>query len=246
MSLNLNTNMTIDSTQINGQQPSQPPHRSWPGDKESSALSFVEMGKFLKYDTRPSCLIQRFSYGPNLSSQLQSLWKQAAEFKFVSDLVTALRMPHSDGIKSTFNLLRDVSSEAVQALGHYLDITPRFFNFGFATLSTGNTVNEYAFFSIQVIERYLPTAVSASIRAQPAPHAKFGTYEWHITSVAALFTHREGHFRGILHLQAQDNAIADGISKLMTRDEETFRDKGEVCSGQSQILAEMMYIVRFQ
>ena len=246
MSPTPNSTVPTPSTRQTVPTVNQPPHKSWPGSKATSGITFGELDKFLRENQRRRCHLQKFSYSPRESSQQQRLWKQSGEVRSASDLITLLQTPDTEDIKSTFFLVRDASTEAVQALGHYLDVTPRFFNFGFVMLSTGNTVEDYAFFGLQIVEKYLPVAVTPKTYAQAAPHVKFGVHEWHITTIATLFTKDQDKFRGILHLQANDGAIADGIKRLMTRDEETFTGKGEMRAGQGQVLAEIMYIVRYQ
>lgn len=41
-----------------------------------------------------------------------------------------------------FSIVRDIESEVVQALGYYLDITPRFFNFSYSRLSAGTPIEQ--------------------------------------------------------------------------------------------------------
>lgn len=42
-------------------------------------------------------------------------------------------------------MVSDMSAEVVQALGHYLKITPRFFNIAYTPLSMGNHVEQREF-----------------------------------------------------------------------------------------------------
>ncbi|KAK5047146.1 hypothetical protein LTR84_007089 [Exophiala bonariae] len=245
MSSNPNGPLTIPATQSNIPVQNQPPHKRWPGSK-SSGFTFNELEKFIAENSHHRCWIQKYTYTPGDPSSQQSSWKQTGEVWSVPDLLALLQIPDADNLKSSFFFLRDASGEAVQALGHYLDLTPRFFNFQFVMLSTGNTVDSYAFFGLQIIEKYLPTGVPAKVRAQAAPYATFGNYEWHTTMIAALFMRVGDRFRGVLHFQANDEAIADGMKQLMTREEERTSSEGEDRAGQGQILAEIMYIVRYQ
>lgn len=245
MSTGANGGVRTPGTGDTVQAPNQPPHKGWPRSK-SPGITFNHLEKFLEENTSQNCWLQKFTYALQHPSQQQEVWKQSGEVRSVPDLIALLRTPDANNANSTFFLLRDASGEAIQALGHYLNVTPRFFNFGFIMLSTGNTVEDYAFFGLQIIEKYLPTGVPASVRAQPAPFATFGSHEWHTTMVAALFMTEGDKFRGIIHLQANDDAIADGIKQLMTRGEENTTSEGEKRAGQGQILAEIMYIVRYQ
>ena len=40
------------------------------------------------------------------------------------------------------SIVRDIESEVIQALGYYLNVTPRFFNFSYSRLSAGTPIEQ--------------------------------------------------------------------------------------------------------
>jgi hypothetical protein len=68
-----------------------------------------------------------------------------------------------------------------------LNLTARFFNFGFSMLNTGNTVAKCALFGLQIIDKYLPIEATAQMNKESALYATAG-HEWYMTTVEALFT----------------------------------------------------------
>lgn len=164
-------------------------------------------------------------------------------------------------------------SEAIRILGHYLDLTPRFFNFPYVMLSTGNAVEqcEYnqaqcivvrkdtyplldLFFSIQFFDCYEGSRVPAeAMRSKTSPNAQFRTvtgmskHTWHVTRLALIFAGSSDRrdFRGMVHIDPLDTTTAEGLRKLMTRDEEIPPGDAEEYAGLGQIISEVVYITTF-
>ncbi|KAF5573533.1 metal ion transmembrane transporter [Fusarium subglutinans] len=146
--------------------------------------------------------------------------------------------------------------KAVRALGHYLHITPRFFNFPYVPTSTGNHVADYAFFHLQFMDMYPPKIKpSEATRNQNSPHAQFNLgqgltkHTWHITKVDLIYWNEKveatGSNRGmgLISLDPVDDIIYKGLCKLMTRKETIPPGKWEEEFGLGQVLSEMFHII---
>ena len=109
-----------------------------------------------------------------------------------------------------------------------------------------------SFFSLQFMERYgTGTRPTESRRSDATPQARFlakgrsRPHEWHVTRVALIFMTdtRKRNFKGLVHLDNTDQAVAKALETLMVRDEETLPGETEAIAGQGQILAELFHIV---
>lgn len=148
-----------------------------------------------------------------------------------------------------------LQSESIQVFGHYLGITPRFFNFPYSRIRTGNTVEQYVCFSLQFMDKYqLGRKPSEAGRLATSPTYRFrnadGNYhshEWHVTCIRLIFlkNERNEHFRGLIQIDPLDDAIADGLKTLITKAEEQPSVEAELYSGLGQVLSETIYIVTY-
>ncbi|KAF1841972.1 uncharacterized protein K460DRAFT_369988 [Cucurbitaria berberidis CBS 394.84] len=170
-------------------------------------------------------------------------------------LIDALKRPLPSEVHSTFYIASSLQSESIQALGYHLGITPRFFNFPYLQLSTGNTVEKYVFYSLQFMERYnIGHKPSEAYRSNTSPCYRFRAtsggqqpHEWHVTCLRLIFLKDPDgkRFQGLVQVDPLDDAIADGLKTLMTRDEDIPPGDAEEYAGLGQILSETIYIVTY-
>ncbi|KAJ9612460.1 hypothetical protein H2200_004057 [Cladophialophora chaetospira] len=235
-------------------KPSSPhptdPHKDWPWNQNTKGLPFSVLAEALKAPSA-KCCVQEYIYQKEpISAALVSKWRTNRKATQTYQLLEILKAPADSS--STFYIVTDVSGEVIEALGHYLAITPRFFEFPPSILNTGNTVQLYSFFSLQLMERYsIGTRPTESRRSDATPYARFFAkdrplpHEWHVTRVAIIFMTdtTKQKFRGLIQLDHTDEAIAKALETLMVRDEETLPGDTEAIAGQGQILTELVHIV---
>lgn len=110
------------------------------------------------------------------------------------------------------------------------------------------------FFALQIFERYEGNRVPAeAMCSEASPKARFRTatglrgHTWHVTRIALIFAKSLDlkSLRGLVHLDPLDTAIAEGLRKLMTRDEEIPPGEAEEYAGLGQIVSEVIYIATF-
>ncbi|KIW71461.1 hypothetical protein PV04_03626 [Phialophora macrospora] len=231
--------------------PSAEPHKGWPWNQNTKGLPFTVLAEALKSQSN-KCRVQEYVYQNGVSNATSvRRWRPHRRAAKVQELVAMLKTPAD--VPSTFFIVTDTSPEVIQAFGYYLQVTPRFFDFPYTILSTGNTVPSYSFFSLQVMERY-PRGIrpTESRRNEASPHARFSTkagplpHEWHVTRVAVIFlidTTKQNLFKGLIQLDSNDQAIATALETLMVRDEETLTGHMEAVAGQGQILTELFHII---
>ncbi|KAI8937143.1 hypothetical protein NX059_006357 [Plenodomus lindquistii] len=263
--------------------PSQPgsPHLTWPGKQADHGLSFAILEKTLRDKPGRSCNVACYTYAlPTTAAVASSAsgrvrprsWTLHKAVTSVDALLEVLeesvRAPSTpllgltnlvakvvDPVHSVVYVATLLQSESIQALGHHLELSPRFFNFPYTRISTGNLVERYFFFTLQFMDRYqIGCKPSEAGRLATSPTYRFrnanGDYhphEWHITCVRLIFLKDENNynFQGLIQIDPLDDAIADGLKTLMTRYEEQPPGEAESHAGLGQILSEVIYIVAY-
>ncbi|OAG01310.1 uncharacterized protein CC84DRAFT_1228289 [Paraphaeosphaeria sporulosa] len=224
------------------------PHQTWPKNLNTTGISFAVLEETLRKSRATACRIEKLRFVPGLSADgKHARWTPCTTVNSNNDLIALIQEADPQDVHSVF-------FEAIQILGYYLDLTPRFFNFPYTLLSTGNAVEQYVFFSLQLFERYEGKRVPAeATRSDASPTARFRAatgmhgHTWHVTRIALLFARSldRKKFRGLVHLDPLDTTIAEGLQKLMTRDEQIPPGEAEAYAGLGQILSEVMYITTF-
>ncbi|KAH9871761.1 hypothetical protein J1614_006017 [Plenodomus biglobosus] len=237
------------------------PHLAWPGNLAGNGLSFDILEKTLRENPGRSCNVARFTYGlsttaanaSHASDRIRPRWgshKTATTAEALLDLLRENVRGHD-----TWNVATSLQSESIQVFGHYLGITPRFFNFPYSRIRTGNTVEQYVCFSLQFMDKYQlgrkPTeagrlATSPTYRFRNAD-GDYHSHEWHVTCMRLIFlkNERNENFRGLIQIDPLDDAIADGLKTLITKAEEQPSVEAELYSGLCQVLSETIYIVTY-
>lgn len=233
------------------------PHKSWPWSKGAVGISFNVLETFLRTNLGQQCVVDKLIYRYGISKRNAPVWCHSERVETVSGLIMLLNGHEDVDVTSKIYLVSDVCSEAVQALGHYLNVTPRFFNFPYMMLSTGSTVSNHFFFSIQLMEKYNTGIIPLEATRTDTPYsARFrikstsdglASHEWHITRIALIFIKDPvaNKYRGIIQFDRADQALRDGMKILMTRDEETYAGGMENRAGMGQVFAEVLYIIQY-
>lgn len=119
-------------------------------------------------------------------------------------------------------------------------------------------IQKDVFFSLQLMERY-PLGHGAQMpqeaqrRLDITANTQFRTpdgfqqHAWYVTRIALIFLKSADgkKFRGLIQLDTLDDAIADGLKTLMTRDEDIPPGDAEAYAGFGKILTGVIYIVTF-
>lgn len=112
------------------------------------------------------------------------------------------------------------------------------------------------FHSIQLMDRYaIGVKPAEASRLATSPCHRFrdsaGEYRnhvWHITCIRLAYLRNEDYpntFRAVIQLDPVDSAMADGLTKLMTRDKEVSPDKAEEHAGLGQLIGHTFSIITF-
>ncbi|KAM0493556.1 hypothetical protein ACHAP8_009192 [Fusarium lateritium] len=224
------------------------PHLAWPANCGQVGISFHTLETYLhKHRNDNDFSIHKFTYTSMQWSYTQTLDDMRG---LIKELKTGKRT------SSNIFIMTKPCPEAVRALGHYLHITPRFFNFPYVPTSTGNHVAGYAFFHLQFMDMYPPKIKpSEAARNQNSPYAQFNLgqgltqHTWHITKVDLIYWNEKiestGSNRGmgLISLDPADVIIYKGLRKLMTRKETIPPGKWEEEFGLGQVLSEMFHII---
>ena len=72
-------------------------------------------------------------------------------------------------------------------------------------------------------------------------------HTWRVTRIALIFTKSADskEYRGLVHLDATDGVIWEGLKRLMAKDEEPLPGDAEQYAGLGQVLTAVIYIVTF-
>ncbi|OAL00275.1 hypothetical protein IQ06DRAFT_143121 [Phaeosphaeriaceae sp. SRC1lsM3a] len=77
---------------------------------------------------------------------------------------------------------------------------------------------------------------------------EYRNHVWHITCIRLAYLRNEDYpntFRAVIQLDPVDSAMADGLTKLMTRDKEVSPDKAEEHAGLGQLIGHTFSIITF-
>ncbi|KAF2024036.1 hypothetical protein EK21DRAFT_118185 [Setomelanomma holmii] len=166
--------------------------------------------------------------------------------------------PHDTTIVSllkVLSIIRYAGSEAVQALGHYLTITPRFCNLSYTRLATGDMSSHCLLFSLQFMDMYRPGVVpSETSRLDTSTHHRFRTstgnnhdHIWHVKCIRLIYLRdiSTKEMTEVIQVDPLDDAVANALETLMLRDQEIVLHGTEEYAGLIRLLYNTLYIVTF-
>ncbi|KAM0802622.1 hypothetical protein BDR22DRAFT_971259 [Usnea florida] len=230
------------------------PYRKWPS-QAPDGLSFNELERYLHEHPGTHCSIYKLSYSYDAGGN-RAKWGRNRKAKSTDELNVFLTEQASHLLliqKSGICIISSLSAEALQMLGYYLNITPRFFNFPYVISSTGVPVKDFAFFGLQIMEKYsLKSIPTEAQRSSSSPRMIFrnkggpSKHTWHVTRINVAFirsTSERPYYHGVIVFDPADQAFVDALLALAVKVEEDLPGLQEHKIGLCDTLTKVFYII---
>ncbi|KAH7077814.1 hypothetical protein BKA63DRAFT_272575 [Paraphoma chrysanthemicola] len=226
------------------------PHQLWPWNQASSGIRFEVLEAYLRDHSGSCCNIEVLSYTGSVLG-----WLYLGTLSNVSELLGRIEALDKSMQGSTFYIVKYAESEVIQALGHGLFITPRFFNQPYTRLTTVDPTPRQLLFSLQFMDMYpMGTRPSEAKRMGRSPGYQFRSsstsrfdHVWHVTCIRLILLKKSVDEKsvGLVQVDSVDEAIADGLKILLLRKEEDSVYGSEPYAGWVRLLTNITYIVTF-
>ncbi|KAK6363499.1 hypothetical protein TWF730_000931 [Orbilia blumenaviensis] len=197
-------------------------HDIWPYVKQEGKFTYIdellEQSKSLK-----ECKVNVFS----VTAEKASNWENSKNFRCTNTFLKFLSEQKDEN--HCFELVEQMTSQGLRALGYYRKIPPRFFDVdpNDPQIHTDPGTKDNIYFSIQFMAKYISDRV---VPARPKCLKNFPTFSfksrepgnsWHTSRTALLVTRRpSGAYYSILYMDPLDTALASSIRASLIGDED--------------------------